>query len=367
MWQQTALSHRLGLAAPIIQGPFGGGLSSVDLTVAVAEAGGLGSFGVHHLNAAQMREVAAGIRARTQRPFALNLWVPVDAGGADPDQRQISAEDFSAHVVRTRPLFDELGVPLPTMEQTRSNYWPSWDEQIETLLDIRPAVFSFVYGVPSASVLAACRERGITSIGTATTVEEARVLEAAGVDFIVATGFEAGGHRVSFLRRAEDVLTGSMALLPQVVDAVGVPVIAAGGIADGRGIAAALALGAQGVQIGTAFLACRESNASAIHREKLFSPAARDTALTRVFSGRLARGIRNRLMREAGDEAMPGYPLHTWWMGQLKSAAMAQGRDDLMALWAGQSAALLRHHQAGELFDWLVADTDACLRRLQLS
>ncbi len=367
MWQKTEISRRLGLSAPIIQGPFGGGLSSVDLTVAVAEAGGLGSFGVHHLNGAQMCDVAAAIRSGTQKPFALNLWVPVGAEGADPDQHRFSAEQFSAHAARTKPVFDELGVALPTWAQTQSDYWPSWDEQIETLLDIRPAVFSFVYGVPSAEVLSACRARGITSIGTATTVDEALVLERAGVDFIVATGFEAGGHRVSFLRRAEEVLTGGMALLPQVVDAVRVPVIAAGGIADGRGITAALALGAQGVQIGTAFLACQESNASAIHREKLFSPAARDTALTRVFSGRLARGIRNRLMREAGDAAMPGYPLHTWWMAQLKSAAMTQGRDDLMALWAGQSAALLRHRQARELFDWLVADTDACVRRLQPS
>ena len=225
------------------------------------------------------------------------------------------------------------------------------------MLAARPAVFSFVYGIPAADVLRRCREFGILTLGAATTVREAMALEAAGVDLIVATGFEAGGHRVSFLAPAEESLTGSFALIPQVVDAVSVPVIAAGGIADGRGIAAAFALGAQAVQIGTAFLACAESNAGDLHRGKLFSPDAQHTGLTRVFSGRLARGIRNRFMDEmdAQQAALPPYPYQNWFTAQLKQAAIAQGRDDLMSLWAGQAAPLLRHRSARELLQALEA------------
>jgi nitronate monooxygenase len=178
---------------------------------------------------------------------------------------------------------------------------------------------------------------------------------------IVATGFEAGGHRVSFLRDPEESLTGTLSLVPQVVDAVNVPVIAAGGIADARGVAAALMLGAQGVQIGTAFLACEESGASALHREKLFSTGPTQTALTRAFTGRLARGIRNRFMEElaAHEPQLAPYPVQAWLTGQLKAAALDAGRSDLVALWSGQSAPLVRSRGARELINTLLRDTSA--------
>ena len=354
MWNDNGFTQLLGLRYPIVQGPFGGGLSSVELTVTVTEAGGLGSFGVHHLSGQQIRDVAAEIRARTRRAFALNLWMPV------PGREHIAVSERENALWRQhfQPYFDELGVPMPSTEEVPR---PSLQEQMDAVLAAEPTVFSFVFGVPPPAMLHACRDARIVTCGTATTAAEARLLAEAGVDCIVATGFEAGGHRVSFLREPEYCLTGLMALIPQVADAVTIPVIAAGGIADGRGIRAALALGAQGVQIGTAFLACDESNVSTAHRHILFSAEAHDTVLTKVFSGRLARGVRNRMAIEnQGVEAqLPGYPAHTWFMSHLKAAAIQQHRPDVMALWCGQSAALLEDRKAEKLMRRLVAEMDS--------
>jgi nitronate monooxygenase len=217
-----------------------------------------------------------------------------------------------------------------------------------------------VFGVPGDEVLDRCRSSGIATLGAATTPAEAKALEEAGVDMIVASGFEAGGHRVSFLREPEECLTGTMALIPQVVDTVKVPVIAAGGIVDGRGIAAALNLGASAVQIGTAFLACEESNASPLHREKLFSADARRTTLTRGFTGRLARSIHNGFIdaTHGQESTLAPYPVQAWLTAQLKAAALAANRADLISLWSGQGAPLLKHRRATELLHSLVIGTD---------
>lgn len=345
MKTETAVARHLALDAPIVQGPFGGGLSSVDLVVAVSECGGLGSFGAHHLDGAGIRNVATSIRARTNRPFALNLWVPHQ----DADDPHLTDEQWRAATALMQPWFEDLGVPVPDRP---ARFMPRYDEQIEALLEVRPPVFSFVFGVPAASVLDRCRRAGIVTIGAATTADEAKLLADAGVDMIVASGMEAGGHRVSFLREPEDCLTGTLALVPQVVDTVKVPVIAAGGIADARGVAAALTLGASAVQVGTAFLACEESNALPLHREMLFSDAARRTSLTRAFSGRLARGIHNEFIgRMQGlERALPPYPVQGWLTARLKEAAARAGRADMISLWSGQSAPLLRHRKAGQLF-----------------
>jgi nitronate monooxygenase len=351
MRNDTDISQRLKLDAPIIQGPFGGGLSSVDLVVAVSESGGLGSFGVHHLDAGGIREVAARIRARTVRPFALNLWIPL----RDSDAPALSDAQWNTALELLRPYFDAVGVPLPARP---ARFAPRYDEQVETVLELRPAVFSFVFGVPSASVLDRCRRAGITTLGAATTTAEAKLLADAGVDMIVATGMEAGGHRVSFLREPEECLTGTLALVPQVVDSVKVPVIAAGGMADGRGIAAALRLGAGAAQIGTAFLACEESNAAPLHRQALFSDAARRTSLTRAFSGRLARSIHNDFIdaMRGQEHLLPPYPVQNWLTAQFRAAALAAGRTDMISLWSGQAAPLLKHRRAAELMRALVAD-----------
>jgi len=356
MWQHTALTERLGLRYPIVQGPFGSGLSSEAMLVAVSEAGGLGSFGMQHLAPAQIRELGARLHAATRKPFNLNLWVSnYDDGGLELTQAQ-----FDAAVARFQPYYTALGMAPPAMPE---RYGWRFEDQFEALLAVKPAVFSFVYGIPSQEMLAACRERGIVTAGAVTTLEEALAMESAGVDVIVASGMEAGGHRVSFLRSSEASLTGTVALIPQIVDRVKVPVIAAGGVADGRGIAAALMLGAQGVQIGTAFLACDESGTHDLHRRMLFSEAAQRTELTRAFSGRLARGIHNEFVDDwasRAHELLP-YPVQGWFTGGLRKAAMEQERADVMSLWAGQGAPLLRHHRTNDLFSALVRETDALL------
>ncbi|NLR75641.1 NAD(P)H-dependent flavin oxidoreductase [Leeia aquatica] len=353
-WKHSTVSQRLGLRLPIVQGPFGGGLSSVALVAAVSEAGGLGSFGAHHLDGDGILRVSADIRAQTAKPFALNLWVPFE----DSDDPQLSAAEFTTHRDRLAPYFKELGADLPAQP---ARFMPRYAEQVEAIWQARPAVLSFVFGAPAPEVVDRCRELGIVTIGAATTVDEAIALEAAGLDMLVATGFEAGGHRVAFLQQPERGLTGLFALLPQVRDAVRIPVIAAGGIADGRGIAAARLLGADAVQIGTAFLACEESGTHALHREALFSPAARHTELTRAFSGRLARGIRNRFVEESRGQAVAPYPVQNWLTGQLKKAAQAAGRTDLGSLWCGQAAPLLKVRHATALMQQLEQETDALL------
>jgi nitronate monooxygenase len=349
MWQQNEFTKLLGLRYPIVQGPFGGGLSSVELLGLVSDLGGLGSYGAHHLAASQITELAKALHTRTAKPFALNLWVNnQDAGG-----EKLSAEQFAAGVARFKPYYDELGLPAPTMPV---QYGEKFLDQAQAVIDAKPVVFSFVFGIPPAQVLAECRRRNITTIGTITTIDEAVQMEA---------GFEAGGHRVSFLQSAENSLTGTMALIPTVVDSVKIPVIAAGGIGDGRGIAAALMLGACGVQIGTAFLACAQSGTSDVHRTALHSERARYTMLTKAFSGRLARGIRNRFAEEfaAGDAAIFPYPIQGWFAGGLRAAAIAQNRPDLLSLWSGQAAPLLKQTDAAELFAKLVEDTTDSLRR----
>ncbi|HLA72345.1 MAG TPA: nitronate monooxygenase [Steroidobacteraceae bacterium] len=356
MWTDTKVTRQLRLDAPIIQGPFGSGLSAVELVLAVSDSGGLGSFGVHHLDGAGIRDIAAQIRARTSRTFALNLWIPL----GDSDDPQLSDDQWRAACKQLQPYFEALRVPLPVRP---ARFGPRYEEQIETVLELKPPVFSFVFGVPSAGVLDRCRSSGIRTLGAATTAAEAKLLADAGVDMIVATGFEAGGHRVSFLREPEDCLTGTLSLVPQVVDTVKIPVIAAGGMADGRGIAAALKLGAGAAQIGTAFLACEESNASPLHRARLFSPDARRTTLTRAFTGRLARSIHNDFIdaMRGRENEFATYPVQAWLTAQIKSAALAAGRADVISLWSGQGAPLLKHHRARELFGFLAADTGRVL------
>jgi nitronate monooxygenase len=334
----------VGIEHPIVLGAFGG-LSSIELTATVSNGGGLGSYGLYGYSAGSIRDTGEALRARTDRPFALNLWLPIP-GQAE----QIpSADEFERYREPLRPYFEELGLPLPERPE---RYLVDVEEQIAATLEVRPAVISVVFGLPTAELLDAAHSRGITVIGTATTIEEAVALECAGVDAIVASGSEAGGHRVSFLRPPEDSLVGLFALLPQVVDAVDVPVIAAGGIADARGVRAALALGADAAQVGTAFLATRQSAASEAHRSALHGPDASSTVLTKALSGRLARGIPNRITREITEPAP--FPLQNWLTGQFRPTAAERGNAQLLSLWAGQAAALVTETDAAALLRALV-------------
>lgn len=348
MSRPTAFTRLAGVEQPIVLGPFGG-LSSVALTAAVSDGGGLGSYGLYGYDADRIRATAAALRSRTTRPFALNIWLPI-AGEAEPAP---SADEFARYVEPLRGYFDQLGLPLP---ERPDRYMPDVNDQIAATLEVGPAVLSVVFGVPGTEVIAAAHDRGIVVLGTATTVDEAVALAAAGVDAIVASGAEAGGHRVSFLRAPEESLVGLFALIPQVVDAVGVPVIAAGGIADARGVRAAFELGADAVQIGTAFLATRQSAASESYRTALGGPDAAHTVLTRALSGRLARGLPNRVTREITDPAP--FPVQNWLTGQFRPTAADRGNAELLSLWAGQSAAVSRETDATALLAALVAGLD---------
>jgi len=348
-WNQTRVSEVLGIEYPIIQGPLGG-LSSQRLTAAVSDFGGLGSFGAHGLEPNTIEDVIAEIRSLTAKPFAMNLWVSMEDAGA----RTSDAAAFSRALSYLAPHIGALGGSQPAF----APYKPiRFEDQVRILIDANVPAFSFVFGIPPKEILDEARRRGIATLGTATTPAEAAALEQAGVDIVVVSGFEAGGHRGSFLRPAEDSLTGTFSLVPQTVDAVKVPVVAAGGIADARGIVAAFALGAEGVQMGTAFLACEESGAHALHRDSILSGNAGRTALTQGFTGRLARGIDNELLQmlnKPGTEILP-YPLQRSLMRNVALPAQKAGRADLLALWAGQSANLVRSSGISELLQSLVS------------
>jgi nitronate monooxygenase len=358
-WARTRVSERLGITYPIIQGPLGG-FSSQRLTAAVSNFGGLGSFGAHGLAPGAIKDVIGELRSMTDKPFAMNLWVSMEDLGA----RASDEAAFNRGLDFLTPIIRSLGAKAPSY----APYAPtSFEEQARVLIDEGVPVFSFIYGVPPPEILAECRSKGIVTIGTATTPEEAIELQSANVDLIVASGFEAGGHRGSFLRPAEDSLTGTLSLVPQVVDRVAAPVVAAGGIADARGIVAALALGAEGVQIGTAFLACEESGASAAHREALLGGRAGRTALTRGFTGRLARGIKNQLLdaMSAPEAHVLPYPLQRHLVRNVSGAAEKAGRPELIAMWSGQSANLTRHRQAEVFLATLISEVQVVADRLR--
>ena len=341
----AGFTDTFGVTHPILLGAFGG-LSSVALTAAVSNAGGLGAYGLYGYDGDRIRKTAAELRAATDKPITLNIWLPMGDEAVPTAQHAVFAQALE-------PFYAAVGVETPARPES---YMPSLEEQLDAIWEAAPAALSVVFGVPSPELVAEAKGRGIRVIGTATTVAEAVALDEAGVDAIVASGSEAAGHRVSFLKPAEDSLVGTFALVPQVVDAVRAPVIAAGGIADRRGVAAALALGASGVQVGTAFLATRESAANAAHREAIRSTAADESVLTRAMSGRLARGARNRAVRaiEAGGMIAP-FPAQNWLTGKFRGPAGQQNLGELQSLWLGQSAPLARGDSANEVFAELAA------------
>lgn len=352
MWYNTKITAMLGIDYPVMQGPFGGGLSSVALTAAVSNAGGLGGYGAYTLTPQEIYEVNKQIRAATDKPYNLNLCVS--------DHDIVSGEDTRARYRRAaqvfQPYFDELGIPLP---DAPASFQSRFENQVQVVLDVRPEVFSFMFGLPSADILEQCRKKGIRTVGAATTLDEAIALEAAGVDMIIASGFESGGHRPSFLAPAEQSTTGTFVLVQLITEKVKIPVIAAGGIATGRGIAAALTLGAAAAQIGTAFLACDESGALPVHRQMLFSEEARYTTLSSAFTGRLGRGITSRIAKDlpGQEQQFLPFPLQTTFMSPLRKAALEQQKHDMVLFWGGQIAPILKHTKAAELMAALISET----------
>ena len=356
MWPDRRVMALCGIELPIVLAPMAGAMDC-ELAAAVAEAGGLGSMPCGMLSRQAIREQVERFRARTDKPVNLNFFTHTPA--TPNNALEARWRD------RLAPYYRELGVD-PGSSAPQANRAPFDDAALGLVLELRPKVVSFQYGLPEERLLAPLRAAGIPVFGCATTVAEARWLEARGVAAIVAQGFEAGGHRGIFLSADVATQVGTFALLPQIVDAVDVPVVAAGGIGDARGIVAAFALGAAAVQVGTAYLHCPEAKVSAPHRTALSQAADTATALTNVMSGRPARGIVNRLMRDLGplSDEVPGFPLAAGALAPLRAKAEAAGSGDFSPLWAGQGAPLGRAMPAGELTKVLAAEAQAAMRRL---
>lgn len=340
------LAARLGLAAPVLQAPMAGS-SGVSLALAAAEAGALGSLPCAMLGIDAMRDAVAAFRARAQAPLHLNFFCH-ETPPADP-AREAGWRALLA------PYYAELGI-APGGEAGAARR-PFDDATCALVEELRPDVVSFHFGAPAPPLMARVRAAGAFILATATSPAEAALLEARGVDAIIAQSAEAGGHQGLFLRADVHGQLGLTALVPRIRAATQLPIIAAGGIVDARTVAAAKALGADGVLAGTAFLRCPESDASAVHRAALASAEAGDTALTNLFSGRPARGIVNRLMRELGPMRadVPAFPLASPALAPLRVMAEAGGRGDFSSLWAGQNAPLAREAPAGEIAAELIA------------
>ena len=353
MWPDSRLLDLLGIELPIIQAPMAGPVFS-EMVVAVAEAGGLGSLPCATMGIDQLRSEFAAVRRGTAKPVNVNFFCHAPPT-FDPDREAAWRE-------RLRPYYVEFGLD-PDAPVPRSNRTPFDEEACALVEELRTEVVSFHFGLPEQRLVDRVRATGAVVLSSATTVAEARWLEDHGCDAVIAQGVEAGGHRGMFL--TDDIATqlGTFALVPQVVDAVRIPVIAAGGIADARGIVAAFVLGAAAVQIGTAYLFTREARIAAPHGEALRSERARETALTNVFTGRPARGILNRVMREVGPmtDLAPAFPLAGGALAPLRAATEGTGSGDFMSLWSGQSAALCHETTAGELTKRLASEALALL------
>jgi nitronate monooxygenase len=341
------LQSLLGIELPIIQAPMAGVQGSA-LAVAVSNAGGLGSLPAALLGPDALRQELAAIRAQTDKPFNVNFFCHTPQ--TTDAQREAAWRELLA------PYYEEFGIAITT-NADRGGRAPFSTEIADVLDEFRPAVVSFHFGLPSSGLFTRVKSWGSKVLSSATTVDEARWLESRGVDAIIAQGFEAGGHRGMFL--SDDVTTqlGTLALVPQIVAVVKTPVIAAGGIADAKGVRAALSLGAVGVQVGTAYLLCPETSTSALHRAALKSSAAAHTALTNVFTGRPARAIVNRFVKEVGpiNSAAPAFPLAAAAVTPLRSHAESVGSGDFSPLWCGQNAVGCREISAAQLTRELAA------------
>jgi nitronate monooxygenase len=356
MWPDHRIQDIFEIELPIIQAPMAGSVGS-EMVITVSEAGGLGSLPCAMLNPEQMRAETGIIRQRTSRPINLNFFCH------QPPQNDPAREN--AWKQRLRSYYIELGLdpqaPVPAAARA-----PFDDTMCDLVEEFRPEVVSFHFGLPERALLDRVRATGAKIISSATTVDEARWLEDQGCDAIIAQGYEAGGHRGVFLTDGISTQAGTMALVPQVVDAVKVPVVAAGGIADARGIVAAFALGASAVQIGTAYLFCPEAKVSPLHRDALKRAKDNDTVLTNVFTGRPARGIVNRVVRDVGpmSDLAPSFPLAAGAVAPLRAKAELTESGDFSPLWSGQAAAFGRDIPAGDLTRQLGAEALAHLSRL---
>jgi len=347
-WPDHRILELFGIQVPIIQAPMAGSVLS-EMVIAVSEAGGLGSLPCAMLSADQVRAELATVRRGTARPINVNFFCH-QTPRVDPHRENLWRQRLVSYYV-------ELGLD-PEAPVPSSGRAPFDSAMCDVVVECKPAAVSFHFGLPAKHLLARVKATGAKILSSATTVDEARWLEGEGCDAVIAQGYEAGGHRGMFLDSDISTQVGTMALVPQVVDAVKVPVIAAGGIADARGIVAAFALGASAVQMGTAYLLCPEAKVGSAHRHALRNAKDNQTVLTNVFTGRPARGIVNRMVREVGpmSDLAPEFPLAAGAVAPLRSKSETLGSDQFVALWSGQAAPLARELPAGELTKRLAAE-----------
>jgi nitronate monooxygenase len=347
MWKSSSLIDQLNVEYPIIQAGMAGGITTPELVSSVSNAGGLGNLGAGYMTPEAMEHSIKEIKRLTSQTFGVNVFVP--------EYPHATEEDVAEANKRLEPFRNELQIKqkvTPELDRTL------FDKQIEVLMNEEVPVVSFTFGVPPREVIKELKKEGIVVIGTATTVEEAIINEEHGVDMVVAQGSEAGGHRGTFSGAFGHAMIGTMSLVPQVADHVKIPVIAAGGIMDGRGTMAAFALGAEGVQLGTAFVTCQESGAKAQHKEAVLNTKETDTVVTSVFSGKPARGIRNSFIEEMekGDgHGLLAYPLQNMLTKEIRKEAARQNHPEYMSLWSGQSPRLSSSQSASSIVKSIIS------------
>lgn len=354
---RTWLSERLGINYPIIQAPMAGGPTTPQLVAAVGNAGALGSFGFAYTEPAAMREQVAAARALTHAPIHMNLFV-------DAIPKPPSPADMDRALAALRPMYEAVGAVTPVT--VAAPYVPNLDAQVAAAIELGPAVFSMHFNQLDAERIAEFKRRGSLVVCSVTNLAEARHAEQLGMDFVIAQGAEAGGHRGTFIGTAEDSMIGTLALVRTITRNCPIPVVAAGGIMDGAGLAAVIALGACGAQLGTAFLPVDEAGTSETHKQSLFDQPETGTTITRAFSGRPARGIRNAYIRRAETENFPilPFPIQNKATGALRAAAAKQGNPDYVSLWAGQAYTLARRMSAAELVTTLAAEYEEASQEL---
>ncbi|MFS0823979.1 NAD(P)H-dependent flavin oxidoreductase [Bacillus sp. 1P02SD] len=346
------VTNLLKIEHPIIQAPMAGGISTSELVAAVSNSGGLGMIGAGYMTPAQIREQIREIKRLTSKPFGINLFVPNEF---DANEDKVKSANQLLNPIREKlNLPPKLHVELPSFHDAREKYV----EQIKVVIEEKVPICSFTFGIPSKSVVAELKEHNMMLIGTATTVKEAIEVEKSGMDMVVAQGSEAGGHRGSFMNEEKDNIVGLMSLIPQIADNVNIHVIAAGGIMDGRGFMASIYLGAQAVQIGTAFLTCIESGAHQVHKDAILHACEDETVVTRSFSGKPARGLINPFILSLQDceKDLPEFPVQNSLTQDIRKASGSQNNKDYMSLWSGQSPRLSKNQSAKTLIESIMSE-----------
>lgn len=354
MWNNTEITKILNLRYPIIQGPFGGNFSSVRLSSLISNIGGMGSFGLNSYTSESILEINKKMRLKTNNTYALNLWVPLEKDPAISFEASKLLEIIPSY----KKIFEKFNVDIDLNKISKGI---DFEDQITAVLKASPPVASFIFGIPNKDIIQELKSRKIKTIATATTLEEALLIEESGIDIVVASGKEAGGHRASFLKTVEDSMHSTEELLKKIKNKLNIPIIAAGGISNGSSAYRMLRIGASAVQLGTAFLATEESNASDEHKARLFSKNL-NTTLSKIFTGRTARLIDNKLLKELQhikDQNIAPYPYQSSMLSSLRKELIKKKEFDYIAYWSGQPSSRLKHHSAEKLFKSIIKQIES--------